>query len=205
MSKALTTDNYQKQTVGMSLKKFSFLQRFLIDNFNDVLLSEVKKLNPQSILDAGCGEGFILQRLTDAGIGKKLEGFDFLDRAIEIGKKHHPKLNIKQGDIYKIDSKANSYDLVICSEVLEHLERPEEALKELIRVSKKYLVLSVPQEPLFMLGNLIRGKNVKRFGNDIEHINHWSNRGFVKFVGKYLKIKQNITPLPWTLLIAEKR
>lgn len=77
-------------------------------------------------------------------------------------------------------------------------------MKELIRVSKKYLVLSVPQEPLFMMGNLLRGKNVKRLGNDIEHINHWSNRGFVRFVGKYLKVKQNITPLPWTLLVTEK-
>lgn len=204
MSKSLTTDNYQKQTVGFSLKKFSFLQRFLIDNFNDVLLSEVKKLKPQSVLDAGCGEGFVLKRLKDAGIGKKLEGFDSLDRAIKIGKKLHPELNIKLGDIYKIDAKANTYDLVICSEVLEHLEKPEDGLKELIRVSKKYLVLSVPQEPLFMLGNLLRGKNIKRFGNDIEHINHWTNRKFVGFVGNHLKIRQNITPLPWTLLVAEK-
>ncbi|HVF69441.1 MAG TPA: class I SAM-dependent methyltransferase [Xanthomonadales bacterium] len=204
MSKTLTTDNYRKQTAAFSLKKLSFLQRFLIDNFNKVLLDEIKKLNPESILDAGCGEGFTLHRLKEAGIGKKLEGFDSLDKAVKIGKKLHPKLNIRQGDIYKIDSMAKSYDVVICSEVLEHLERPEDALCELIRVSKRYVILSVPQEPLFMMGNLLRGKNIKRFGNDIEHINHWTNKGFVKFAEKYLKVKQNITPMPWTLLIAEK-
>ncbi|HUQ85843.1 MAG TPA: class I SAM-dependent methyltransferase [Candidatus Limnocylindrales bacterium] len=205
MSKMLTTDNYEKNTVGASLRKFSFLQRFLIDNFNKILISEVKKLKPSSILDAGCGEGFTLKRLKDAGIGKKLEGFDYLDRAVKLGAKQYPGLNIKKGDIYKINSKANSFDVVICSEVLEHLERPEDAIRELIRVSKRYLVLSVPQEPLFMLGNLLRGKNVRRFGNDIEHINHWSNGSFVKFVSKHLKVKQNITPLPWTLLVAEKK
>ena len=204
MSKTLTTDNYTKHSVKPSFKKLAFLQRFLIDNYYNVLVEEVKKLNPTSVLDAGCGEGFTLQKLKLAGIGKKLEGFDYLDRAIKIGNKEHPHLKLKQGDIYKIDAQDNSYDVVICSEVLEHLERPEDALKELVRVSKKYVVLSVPQEPVFMLGNLLRGKNLKRLGNDIEHIQHWTNRGFAKFVGKYLKVESNITPLPWTLLVAQK-
>ena len=204
MSKSLTTDNFKKHTVKSSLKKFSFLQRFLIDNFYTVLLREIRKLNPDSILDAGCGEGFTLHKLEEAKIGKKLSGFDFLDTAIQIGKKQYPGLNLKQGDIYHIDAKPNTYDVVICSEVLEHLERPEEALKELIRVSKKYVVLSVPEEPLFMMGNLLRGKNIKRFGNDIEHIQHWTSKGFAKFVGKHLTVESRITPLPWTLLIAQK-
>lgn len=204
MSKTLTTDNYRKQTVAASFKKLTFLQRFLIDNFNKVLLAEVKKLNPDSIIDAGCGEGFTLSKLKKAGIGKKLEGFDYLDTAVKIGNNLYPDLKLKQGDIYKIKAADNSYDVVICSEVLEHLERPTEALKELIRVSKRYLVLSVPQEPLFMMGNLLRGKNIKRLGNDIEHINHWTNKGFERFVSKHLTVKSNITPLPWTLIIAQK-
>lgn len=204
MSKTLTTDNYKKQTVAASFKRLTFLQRFLIDNFNKVLLDEVKKINPETILDAGCGEGFTLHRLKKAGIGKSLDGFDYLDTAIKIGNGLYPDLKLEQGDIYNIQAKDNSYDVVICSEVLEHLERPEEALKELIRVSKKHLILSVPQEPLFMMGNLLRGKNVKRLGNDIEHINHWTNKRFAKFVSKYLTIKSNITPLPWTLIVAQK-
>lgn len=204
MTKTLTTDNYRKHTVTSSFKKLAFLQRLLINNYYVVLLEEIKGLKPDSILDAGCGEGFTLNRLKEAGIGKKLDGFDFLDRAIKIGKKQYPYLNLKQGDIYHIKAPANTYDVVICSEVLEHLERPEDALRELVRVSKKYVVLSVPNEPLFMFGNLLRGKNVKRFGNDIEHIQHWSNQAFKKFVGKHLRVETNITPLPWTLIIGKK-
>lgn len=205
MSKTLTTDNFEKHSVKPGFKKLAFLQRFLIDNFYKVLLEEIKRLKPDTILDAGCGEGITFKKLQDRGIGKKLVGFDSLDRAIIIGKKLYPKLHLEQGDIYKIKSPDSAYDVVICSEVLEHLERPEDALKELVRVSKRYIVLSVPNEPMFMLGNFLRGKNLKRWGNDIEHINHWSNRSFAKFVGKHAKVKSNITPLPWSLIIAEKK
>jgi 2-polyprenyl-3-methyl-5-hydroxy-6-metoxy-1,4-benzoquinol methylase len=204
MSKSLTTDNFEKHSVKPAFKKLQFLQRFLIDNFYKVLLDEVKRLKPATILDAGCGEGITLQKLKDAKIGKKLEGFDALDRAIKIGKKLHPQLSIKKGNIYQIQSRDDAYDVVICSEVLEHLERPEEALKELVRVSKRYIVVSVPNEPLFMLGNFLRGKNVKRWGNDPEHIQHWTNRKFAEFVAKHAKIRTNITPLPWSFIVAEK-
>ena len=48
----------------------------------------------------------------------------------------YPSISIKQGDIYALPYNDNSFDLVICSEVLEHLEHPEKALTEVIRVSK---------------------------------------------------------------------
>ncbi len=194
-----TTDNYRKHTSQ------SKLQQKLLKTFNDTMVKEVRRLKPQSILDVGCGEGFTLERLRKAKIGKQLEGVDYLDLAIKLGKKTHPELTLKKGSIYDLKYKNNSFDVVICSEVLEHIDDPEKGLEELVRVSKKYVVLSVPNEPLFMLGNLLRGKNVSRFGNDIEHINHWTFWQFEKFVGKKLKIKKAIHPLPWTFIIAEKK
>ncbi len=193
-----TTSNYLKH------KSNSFLQRKLLENFNKALLEEVRALQPYSILDVGCGEGFTLEILRKAGIGKKLEGVDYLDRAIEIGKKEHPHLTLKQGTIYDLKYQDESFDVVMCTEVLEHLDNPEKGLAELVRVAKKYCVLSVPNEPLFMLGNFLRGKNLTRFGNDIEHINHWTFWQFKQFVSKKLKIKKVRYPLPWTLIIAEK-
>jgi len=194
-----TTDNYRKH------KSASKLQSRLLDNFNKTLLREVKVLKPISILDVGCGEGFTLERLRKAKVGKKLEGVDYLDLAIKLGKKEHPKLVLKKGSIYDLKYKANSFDVVICSEVLEHVEDPQKGLEELVRVSKKYVVLSVPNEPFFMLGNLLRGKNISRFGNDIEHINHWTFWQFEKFVGKKLKVKKSLHPTPWNFIVAEKR
>jgi ubiquinone/menaquinone biosynthesis C-methylase UbiE len=193
-----STDNYRKHTTSSSL------QRILINNFYETLFAEIKNLEPESILDVGCGEGFTLQKLKDRGIGKKLEGIEYLERAIEIGNKIHPDLKLRQGNIYELPYKDNEFDLVLCTEVLEHLEDPEKALKELKRVAKRYCVISVPNEPWFMLGNFLRGKNVSRLGNDIEHIQHWTHGQMKRFVGKELKVKLMKNPLPWTLIIGEK-
>jgi 2-polyprenyl-3-methyl-5-hydroxy-6-metoxy-1,4-benzoquinol methylase len=192
------TDNYRKH------KTSSKLQKKLLARFNTALVEEARNLKPESILDVGCGEGFTLEMLRKKGVGKKLEGVDFLDRAIQLGKKEHPKLTLKQGTIYDLKYKDNSFDLVICSEVLEHVDDPERAIQELVRVTRKYCLFSVPNEPIFMLGNFFRGKNITRFGNDIEHINHWAFWQFKKFVSEHATIKKARYPLPWTMVIAEK-
>lgn len=195
---SLTTDNFRKHTAKNPL------QKYLIANFYKALIEEIERLKPDSILDVGCGEGFTLERLRNLGIGKRLEGIDSLDRAIEIGKKVHPELILRQGSIYDLPYKDNAFDLVICSEVLEHIDDPEKGLKELVRVSGKHCILSVPNEPIFMLSNFLRGKNWSRFGNDIEHIQHWTAPGFKKFVGKRLKIRSVRQPFPWTLIVGSK-
>jgi len=194
-----TTDNFVKHTSQNPL------QKLLINNFYNYLVSAIKDLEIKSVLDVGCGEGFTLNKLSEEGIGEKLEGVDFLKKAIEIGKKLHPKLTLKQGNIYKLEYKNNSFDLVMATEVLEHLEDPKRGLRELVRVSKRYLLLSVPNEPFFMGANFLRGKNLSRWGNDIEHIQHWSSESFQKFAqSEGLKIIKKRHPFPWTLLLLEK-
>ena len=195
---SMETTNYQKNLTKNPLSKF------FIDNFYTVLMNELKELKPTSILDAGCGEGFTLARLKQAKIGTKHEGIEYIDDAIELGKKLHPQILIKKATIYKLPYKANSFDVVVCTEVLEHLEDPERALLELKRVTKKYLVLSVPDEPLFTIQRILRGKNILRLGAHPEHIQHWSSGAFKKFVQKYVKIISDKTPLPWTLVVATK-
>ena len=137
-----------------------------------------------------------------------IENRPYLKAAIELGKKTYPDIKIIQGSIYELPYKDKAFDLVLCTEVLEHLENPDKALKELVRVSNKFLVISVPNEPFFMLAQLIRGKNWSRLGNDIEHINHWTMFGFPKFVkknaGSKIKILAKRFPFAWTMLFLEK-
>ncbi len=195
----METANYKKHTSKNPL------QKFLIGNFYKELISNIKDLRIESALDVGCGEGFTLNKLSENKIGKKLEGVDFLKTAIDTGKRVHPHLKLKVGNIYHLPYKDNSFDLVICTEVLEHLEDPKKALSELTRVSKKYLLLSVPNEPFFRLANFLRGKNLSRLGNDIEHIHHWSSKSFQEFVGNQeIKVIRAQNPFPWTLLLLEK-
>jgi 2-polyprenyl-3-methyl-5-hydroxy-6-metoxy-1,4-benzoquinol methylase len=182
------------------------IQQFLIDNFFSSLVSLIKPLNVESILDAGCGEGFTMNKLKENHIGNKIEGIEYEKDAITFGKKIFPDLTIKQGSIYKLPYKDNSFDLTICTEVLEHLENPSKAVREMLRVSRKYLIISVPNEPFFMISNFLRGKNISRLGNDIGHVNHWSCLNLQTFLEKNgLKIKKLKFPFPWTMVIGTKQ
>lgn len=168
-------------------------------------MSVIKPLKPLKVLDVGCGEGFTLKKLEEKRIGKTNTGVDNSISAIKIGKKLYPELNLSRGDIYKLDFSDNEFDLVICTEVLEHLEFPERAVEELKRVSRKNIVFSVPNEPFFILANFLRGKYLKNFGNHPEHINHWTFFGFEKFLKKQgLTILKRKHPFAWTLILVKK-
>lgn len=181
------------------------IQKLLIKNFYSSLISLAKPLKAESILDAGCGEGFTMEKFYKNGVGKKIEGIEYAKDAIAFGKKLFPDLTFTQGSVYELPHKSNSFDLVICTEVLEHLEKPAKALGEMLRVSKKYLIISVPNEPFFMLSNFLRGKNLARFGNDEGHINHWSPLSFKKYLEKNgLKIEKVRLPFPWITIIGTK-
>lgn len=195
----MQTSNYQKHI------NQNPIQQVLINNFYKSFFGVLKPLKPKKILDVGCGEGITLKKLEERKIGEKNEGIDNLDEAIKIAAKIYPTLNIKKGDIYNMEYKDNSFDVVLCTEVLEHLDDPERAMKELIRVSSKYLILSVPNEPFFILANFARGKYLKRFGNHPEHINHWTFKGFELFAKKHgLKVVKARHPFAWTMLLLQK-
>lgn len=66
--------------------------------------------------------------------------------------------------------------------MLEHLQEPDKALKEIIRVASKGVIITVPNEPWFCLGNLLVLKNIRRLGNPQDHINHWTSFKFRKFI-----------------------
>jgi len=193
------TSNYEKHTTKNPIGKW-FLQ-----NFMNNLISTVRPLNVESILDVGAGEGFTLARLSREKIGKKLEGIEYSKEAIDLGKKLHPEFLIKQGNIYDLPYKDNSFDLVVSTEVLEHLDNPKVGLRELIRVAKKYILLTVPNEPWFTVQRFLRGKNILKFGDHQEHMQHWTSQSFEKFVthGNNIEVIAKKRPFPWTMLLLD--
>jgi hypothetical protein len=95
--------------------------------------------------------------------------------------------------------------MVLMLEVLEHIERPQEILPILQRLSHQHLILSVPWEPFFRGLNLLRGKHITAWGNDPEHINHWGRRGFLEFVGGQFDVLETPMVFPWTMALATLR
>ncbi len=194
------TTNFEKHTTKNPIGKL------FLNNFLNTVVKTTRPLNIEKVLDVGCGEGFTLARLKKEKIGKSFEGIDNLDESIEIAKKIHPDLDIKKGDIYKLPYKDNSFDLVICTEVLEHLENPRKAYRELLRVSRKYVLLSVPNEPFFTIQRIARFQNILHLGAHPEHIQHWTIRAFMKFVKiREVKLVTRKLPIPWTMVIIKKK
>jgi 2-polyprenyl-3-methyl-5-hydroxy-6-metoxy-1,4-benzoquinol methylase len=92
--------------------------------------------------------------------------------------------------------------VVVAAEVLEHLTDPELGLREMARVSRGHLVLSVPREPIFRSCNLVAGRYVRDLGNTPGHLNHWSRASFVRFVSRVAQVREVSTPFPWTTIWA---
>lgn len=97
-------------------------------------LEYIKSLNPESVLEAGCGYGFLVKRLNDAGI--PAEGFDVSSFAIKM----RAIDKIRQASVLDLSCyKDKQFDLVVSIELLEHIPEAyiEQALRELSRVSKR--------------------------------------------------------------------
>lgn len=172
------------------------LKRWMIDRLNTkifgggVFCEFVRKYRnnaaPVRILDAGCGEGFISNLMYEKIENAEIVGLEYTSEALDIARKQNGKITYIQGDICNMPFEKVSFDVVVCMEVLEHLREPEKALRELQRVCRGLLVISVPNEPWFCMGNLLALKNVSRFGNPIDHINHWTFGGFKKLIKRLL-------------------
>lgn len=85
-----------------------------------------------SILEVGSGKRFLNK--------KNVIHFD-LDKKL-----NHIEVN---GSTYNLPFNDSSFNLVYCSHILEHLEQPTKAIKELKRVSKNIVVIKVPNASYF--------------------------------------------------------
>jgi len=117
------------------------------------------------VLDAGCGEGLLIKRLLTSKKNLWLYGFDLsIYRLKEIP--NHERLEIKQADIYHTGYEDDFFDTVVCSEVIEHLTEPLQAIKELLRICKKKLIITVPYKETIKFDKCIYcGKNTPRSGH----------------------------------------
>ncbi len=180
------------------------MSRYLLSQFFRTIDETVSSLGVRSLLDVGCGEGMVLRHLQPHLEGVTCAAIDLDPVEVADAKRNLPCCNVQVGSAYAIPFRTGSFELVTCSEVLEHLEVPSQALAELRRVSSKYVLATVPREPLWRLLNLARGAYLRRWGNTEGHCNHWSARSFEKFVAQELEPVARFHPIPWTVILARK-
>jgi hypothetical protein len=69
------------------------------------------------------------------------------------------------------------------------------------RVAGRWLIVSVPREPLWRALNVARGAYLRELGNTPGHLNHWSRGAFVGLLGGYGQVVEIRSPFPWTMLL----
>lgn len=197
---ARTSGNQQKHESGNPV------QRRLIGRFHDEVARLLERQPRQAVLDLGCGEGFVIDHLVEAEIDATFVGIDRSASAVDAARARlGDRAEIHQADVTGLSDLPRSFDVVMMLEVLEHLDDPAAMLELLGQLTTEQVIVSVPWEPFFRGLNLLRLKNVKRFGSDPEHVQHWTQRRFERLVSEHFEIVDRGRAFPWTLLLLEPR
>jgi SAM-dependent methyltransferase len=182
--------------------------RRLLDNYFRAVGALLERADGvAAALEVGCGEGFSTSRLRELLPETiVLEASDRLPDQVSAAQKRNPTVGFRTESAYELNRPDESQDLVVLLQVLEHLAAPQRALAEARRVSRRYLLLGVPREPLWRVLNMLRGKYLRHLGNTPGHVNHWTAAGIRRLVGRHFGgVVQVARPIPWTVLLAEKR
>lgn len=143
--KKLTPNNLNTQEFWEGEAKKGYLKDYINSPLSVNFVETIRKYisEDDTVLDVACGSGVLTKYL---GYAKKVDGCDFSNEAV---KWVNEQLGIdtfwcdlNQG----IKKEDNSYDVLLATEVLEHLDNPEEAIKEMARVAKRRIIVSVPYD-----------------------------------------------------------
>jgi ubiquinone/menaquinone biosynthesis C-methylase UbiE len=138
--------------------------------FYEEVLAICEKYVRGNVIDIGCGSGGFLHLLALRGRHQLLYGTDFSMSSIARCRRLIADARFVQSDVYQLGCRDESFETVICMETLEHLERPEEAIREARRVCSRdgFVIITIPEG--------------SRDGY-IGHLNFWSEDEFRSMLG----------------------
>lgn len=191
-----------KQTKYM---KQNPLRQYFINQYLQTVAELASLVSAKTILDVGCGEGFVVQHLKENLPDPRLTGIDIEIDVLKVAQYQNPTSNFALASAYNLPIPTQDYDLVLCNEVMEHLEFPVKVLQELKRVGKEHFILSVPREPHYRLANMAAGANWSRWGDDEDHCQRWTRHQFIKLLDQQFDVLEIRHPFPWIMVLCKKR
>jgi len=164
-----------------------------IDNLFRIFNKNLKTYSPKNMLDVGCGKGDRTIRIADYFNihAPNISGLDYDDASIVVCEN---LFNVKKIDLETEDIpwEDNTFDLVICNQVLEHLKNYKKVMDDLIRVTQKdrYIIIGIPN--LAHLINriyLLFGKQPMCIDLDSSHVRAFTHENFIKKLSSIQQIK----------------
>ena len=191
---------------GVKYKTRNPIGRLLLSNFDKSIASFIREIGPSKVLEVGCGEGHITNIILQNS-SAQIKALDISDSILQDAKNNvsSNRVSFKNQSIYTLANNCEKSEMVVCCEVLEHLEDPIQGLNNLHAVAAPYALLSVPREPIFRTMNFMRGAYISSWGNCPAHLQHWSKRGFLQLVSQNFEVLAVASPLPWTILLLRAR
>jgi 2-polyprenyl-3-methyl-5-hydroxy-6-metoxy-1,4-benzoquinol methylase len=179
------------------------IERRLVSGFLAQLEELVERTGARQAHEVGCGEGELALRLAARGL--RVRGSDAFAEVIGEARRRAAaagaEIDYETKPVEELDPESDGAELVLCCEVLEHLDDPRGALETLAALARPWLIVSVPREPLWRALNLARIKYVRDLGNTPGHLSHWSRGGFVRLLATQVEVVEVRSPLPWTMAL----
>jgi 2-polyprenyl-3-methyl-5-hydroxy-6-metoxy-1,4-benzoquinol methylase len=183
------------------------LARLLVANFQANLRALVQRSGARQVHEVGCGEGFLARRL--AANGYRVRGSDLSPATIAEARRRSagiaPPIAFQVADLYRLQPERDAAELIVCCEVLEHLPDAARALDVLAQLARPHLIASVPNEPLWRILNVARGRYWAHLGNTPGHLQHWSGSAFTALLAQRFEVVEVRNPLPWTMALCRVR
>ena len=181
------------------------IARRMVAGFMSELDDLVEHTGARDAHEVGCGEGELAIRLAAKGL--RVRGTDAFPQVLEEARSRARaaavEVEFEAAPAERLEPGRHAAELIVCCEVLEHLEDPELALDVLAGLARPWLIASVPREPLWRALNLARLQYVGQLGNTPGHLNHWSKGEFVRFLTSRFEVIEVRSPTPWTMALVK--
>lgn len=190
---ATSRPNYAKYQTANPL-----MQR-IIRRFVDRVLAHVEAARPRRLVDLGSGEGMIARELRRLPFELEYRGIELDADAVRIARAEVPGLRFEVGNLLELEPDPGWADVSLCLEVLEHLEDPSAAVDRIAEWTGSVAIVSVPWEPYFRTGNLLRGKYLETLGNHPEHVQQFGPRSLRALLERRFRLVTVETCFPWLI------
>lgn len=152
-------------------------------------LVRMLSLDRPKMLDLGCATGWFTAQLSR--FGQDVMGIDLSEAAIELAKRDFPGIRYTAGNIFEMHLPSETFDLVVCQEVIAHVPDQPELVRRIAQVIKPggYLIITTANK--FVIERWGMGPDPNN------HIKQWlSMKSFKRLLEPHFRILKTSSIIP---------